>query len=176
MNDGCGTRQKRLVHDMPEMDKLPAPPVRRRKGQHLTVEERKQIQETFLKALANTANVRAACLQANISHTTIYQWQETDEEFALRFKEANTEANWLLFGEAWRRAMSGDERYVTSHGRVVIGPDGKPLTYRERSDRLLELLMRARLPEFRDTKNTTIVNVLPKEYVNFVPADDGVEP
>src|SRR6185312_16731483 len=94
---------------------------------------------------------RAACMQAGISHTTVYQWQEHDTEFGIRFQEANKNANWLLFGEAWRRALQGEERYYISRGEVVLMPDGKtPATYREKSDRILELLLKARLPEFRE--------------------------
>lgn len=147
-------------------------PVNRRKGVRLTPEERKAAQEAFLKALANTANIRAASLQAGIHPSTVTYWKEHDEAFMVRFKEANDQANWLLFGEAWRRAVQGDERYVVSLGKLVYGPDGKPLTIREKSDRLLELLLKARLPEFRE-KAAVTVNVLPKEYVNL--PQDGVD-
>ena len=123
---------------------------RRRSGQRLTKEERKIAQDEFIKAMANTANVRASCLAAGISHDTVYQWQEHDTEFGIRFRQANQQANWLLFGEAWQRAMKGEERYVVSQGKLVMGTDGKPVTYREKSDRLLELMLKARLPEFRD--------------------------
>ena len=135
----------------------PTPQRARRQGQRMTKEERKIAQDAFIKAMENTANVRAACMQAGIHHATVYQWQEHDVEFGIRFREANQMANWLLFGEAWRRAMNGEERYVTSQGKVVYGSDGKPLTYREKSDRLLELMLKARLPEFRD-KSTLNVN------------------
>lgn len=147
-------------------------PKRRRRGQTMTLEERKATQEVFLKALSNTANIRAACLQSGISRSIVYQWQEHDEEFGMRFKQANEEANWLIFGEAWRRAMQGEKEYVVSLGKLVYGPDGQPLTVQKRSDRLLELLLKARMSEFRD-KGPTIVNVLPKEYINLPP--DGVE-
>jgi len=134
-----------------QIDSLTSQPVRKRRpGQRMTAAERKLAQDVFIKALENTANVRVACLQAGISHAIVYQWQEHDTEFGLRFREANKMANWLLFAEAWQRAMKGEERYVTSAGKLVYGPDGKPVTYREKSDRLLELMLKARLPEFRD--------------------------
>ena len=138
---------------MSEYNNTTPPQRARRRGQRLTAEERKIAQETFLKALANTANVRAACLQAGIDHTTVYRWQEHDTEFGIRFHQANEEANWLLFGECWRRAMQGEVRYVTSQGKIVIGPDGEPLTYREKSDRLLELMLKSRLPSFRERQH-----------------------
>lgn len=134
---------------MSDIDTLTAQRVRRR-GQRMTAQERKQAQDIFIKALSNTANVRAACMQAKISHSIVYQWQEHDPEFGIRFREANTDASWLLFGEAWRRAMTGEKKYVTSQGKQVYDKDGNPLTYQEKSDRLLELLLKARLPEFRE--------------------------
>jgi hypothetical protein len=119
----------------------------------MTTQERKAAQDKFIKALENTANVRAACMQAGISHSIVYKWQEHDEEFSIRFKQANQDANWILFGEAWRRAIQGDEEYVVSAGKLVYGPDGKPLVNRKKSDRMLELLLKARLPEFRDKQS-----------------------
>lgn len=130
-----------------------APQRARRPGQRMTAEEKRIAKETFLKALSNTANVRAACLQANVDSSTVYRWQEHDEDFSFRFKQANQNANWILFGEAWRRAIQGDEEYVVSAGKLVYGPDGKPLINRKKSDRMLELLLKARLPEFRDKQS-----------------------
>lgn len=157
-----------------EEDNTPAPlPKRRRVGQRVTEEERAQIKETFLRVLANTANKRAAYLQAGVDRGTINYWCKKDPEFEQRIKEADEEANWVLFGEAWRRAMMGEEEYVISMGKMVYGPEGKPLTIRKRSDKLLELLLRARLPEFRE-KGVTVVNILPKEYIDL-PPDGTVE-
>ena len=116
----------------------------------MTAQERKTAQDAFINAMANTANVRAACIAAGISHAIVYQWQEHDTEFGIRFREANQQANWLLFGEAWQRAFKGQERFVVSQGKLVMAPDGKPQTYYEKSDRILELMLKARLPEFRD--------------------------
>ncbi len=160
---------------MPEpIDKL-TPQRARRRGQHMTAEERKVAQDAFIKALENTANVRAACMAAKVSHSTVYQWSEHDEAFGIRFREANKDANWLLFGEAWPRAMKGEEEYVVSAGKLVYGPDGKPLTVRRKSDRLLELMLKARLPEFRE-KSTVTIETLPKEYVPNLPDLEGSEP
>ena len=102
----------------------------------------------------------------------MYRWQEHDEEFSIMFKQANTDANWKLFGEAWKRATEGEIEYVVSGGKLIYGPDGNPLTIRKKSDRLLELLLKARLPEFRD-KSPVTINVTPKEYINHV--EDGTE-
>lgn len=155
-----------------DADEIPLPPKLRRHGQRMTDEERAQVQEIFLRALSNTANVRLSCLQAGITSGTIYWWIDHDQDFAERFKQANEDANWALFGEAWRRAMNGEKEYVVSVGKLIYGPDGQPLTIQKRSDRLLEILLKARIPEFRE-KGTTIVNILPKEYVAL--PEDGTE-
>lgn len=127
-----------------------APQRTRRAGQRMSEDEKRIAKETFLKALSNTANVRAACLQAGVDSSTIYRWQEHDEEFSFKFQQANKDASWLLYGEAWQRAMRGEEEYVVSGGKLIYGPDGNPLKVNKKSDRMLELLLKARLPEFRD--------------------------
>lgn len=48
----------------------------------MTTAEKRIAKETFLRALSNTANVRAVCLAANMDGSTVYRWQEVDEEFA----------------------------------------------------------------------------------------------
>jgi hypothetical protein len=146
----------------------------RRQGQRMTKAERQAAQESFLRALGNTANVRAACLQAGIHVTTVYYWQEHDVEFGIRFRQANDDANWLLFGEAWRRAVQGDEEPVVSGGKVVLKSDGTPLTIRRKSDPLLALLLKARIPIFRNASASALV-ILPKEYVGFDAEKDGVD-
>lgn len=122
----------------------------------MTPQEKQEAKEKFLKALSNTANVRAACIQAGVDHSTVYRWQEMDEDFGFRFREANKDANWLLFGEAWQRAMKGEEEYVVSGGKLIYGPDGKPLMQRRKSDRMLELLLKARLSEFREKQSIDV--------------------
>jgi hypothetical protein len=140
----------------------------------MSAEERKVAQDAFIKALENTANVRAACMAAHISHAIVYQWKEHDLEFGIRFREANEMANDLLFGEAWRRAMQGEERYVVAQGKLVMGPDGKPLVYKEKSDRMLELLLKARIAAFREKSSITITT-LPKQYEFNPELVEGVE-
>jgi hypothetical protein len=129
----------------------------RRPGQHLTKAEREAIQEKFLKTLSMTANIRAACMAAGVDRSTVWYWQEHDDSFSMRFNIANQEANDLLFAAAWERGVKGTERPVVSMGRqvfVTVRENGKevekPLMERVYSDSLLSLLLKARLPEFRD--------------------------
>lgn len=126
----------------------------RRPGQHLTPEERKVAQETFLKSFALTANVRAACMKAGVSRETIYQWQEHDDAFGILFRQASSDANDLIRAELFRRAVQGVEEPVVSSGKLVYIEDErgqkKPLTKKVYSDQLLSLLAKARMPEFRE--------------------------
>ncbi len=134
----------------------------RRRGQRLTKQERAIAQEEFLKAFANTANVRAACMKAGINRNTVYQWAEHDENFSFAFKQAELDANDMIRGELFRRAVQGVDEPVVSVGKLVYVQDEKtkqmkPLTIKKYSDTLLALLAKARMPEFRD-KSTLDVN------------------
>lgn len=176
----------------PEAASTVTPPFRKRvQGQHATPEETAREQDIFLKTFANTANARASAQQAGVDYKAVWRWKEHDTEFALKYQEAEKLANDLLFGEAWRRAMIGEEETVISMGKIVykeipvldhagnqVMKDGKPvtkrgepLTIRRKSDRLIELMLKARIEAFRD-KGVTINNFLPKEYM-FDPTQDG---
>lgn len=130
------------------------PPRARRRGQRMTPEERKEAQEVFLQTFSLNANVRAACMKAGVDRSQIYRWQEHDEEFAQRFKQAELDANDMIRGELFRRAVQGYEKPVVSMGRAVYVKNDKgeekPLMERVYSDSLLSLLAKARMPEFRE--------------------------
>lgn len=144
----------------------------RRPGQRLTAKETKEKQETFLKTFANTGNVRAACMQADIDRSTVHRWNEVDEHFSMQYNIAKEDVNDMIRAEIMRRAVHGEERYVTSMGKVVYHNE-KPLTIKEKSDVLLMFHAKSRMPEYRD-KSATVNIITPKEYIN-VPDDDGVE-
>jgi hypothetical protein len=128
---------------------------KRRPGQRPSPEERKQAQEIFLQSFALTANVRAASMKAGISRNTVYEWQEKDEEFGFKFRQASEDANDLIRGELFRRAVQGYDKPVVSMGKVVY-QDDKPLMERVYSDSLLSLLAKARMPEFRDKQHLDV--------------------
>lgn len=138
---------------MPEkIDKLT--PHMRKRGQQLSKDERSEVQEKFLKSFSMTANVRAACMAAGISRTSIYEWLEKDEQFSIRYRQAELDANDLIRAELFRRAVQGYEKPVVSMGKVVCVAnekgESKPLMERMYSDNLLSLLAKARMPEFRE--------------------------
>jgi|GraSoiStandDraft_16_1057320.scaffolds.fasta_scaffold706165_2 hypothetical protein len=128
----------------------------RRSGQRLTPDERKKAQEVFLQSFSMTANVRAACLKAGISRATIYEWAEHDTAFSILYKQAELDANDMIRAELFRRAVQGYEKPVVSVGKVVYGPDDKPMMERVYSDSLLSLLAKARMPEFREKQSLDV--------------------
>lgn len=143
------------------------------KGSRPSKEETIQAKEKFLKSFSANGNVRAACMSAGVDRSAVHYWNEHDEQFSMLYNLAKEDVNDAIRGEIFRRAMIGDERFVTSQGKVVYH-DNKPLTYREKSDVLLMFHAKARMPnEYRD-KAAVINAILPKEYIN-VP-EDGTEP
>jgi len=137
------------------------PPRRRRPGQKLTPQERKDAQARFLLSFARVGVVKTACGEAGIHRDTLYQWLEHDEPFSVRYHQAEKDAGDVLYAEAFRRAVEGTQKAVVSMGRVV-SVDGAPLVEREYSDMLLINLLRARDPRFRQ-----------KSQVELTGADGG---
>lgn len=128
----------------------------RKTGKHLTKKEKTETQDTFLEEFAKNANISLSCKIANITRTTVYEWQEHDSTFSLRFKIAEQEANDVIRAEIHRRGIEGYSKPVVSMGKVVYGPDGQPLTENVYSDALLSLLAKARMPEYRDKQQQQI--------------------
>lgn len=127
----------------------------RRNGVRLTKEETIQAKEKFLRSFAINGNVRAACLSAGIDRSTVYNWSEHDEQFSMQYNLAKEDVNDAIRGEIYRRAMIGDEKFVTSMGKVVYHDD-KPLTFREKSDTLLMFHAKSRMPEYRDKQQLEV--------------------
>ena len=158
---------------MPDNTDRLTPQRTRRQGQRMSKEQRKIAQEEFLKAFANTANVRAACMKAGISRNTVYQWAEHDEAFSFKFQQASLDADDMIRGELFRRAVQGVDEPVVSVGKLVYH-DGKPLTVKKYSDSLLALLAKARMPEFRDKQQLDInTNVNTVEIYKVRIPDNG---
>ena len=131
----------------------------RGKGQKLTKEETHLLQERFLSAFAETANVRSACKEIGIDRRTVHNWDANDEDFALRYKYAREEADDLVREEIRRRAMDGYDKPLVSWGKVVTDAKGNIVTEKVYSDNLLSLLARARLPEFREKQAIDSIQV-----------------
>lgn len=91
--------------------------------------------EKFLTALADTCNVSESARAAGFSRRAAYDWREADTEFAALWDDAEQEAADKLEREAWRRAVEGTDKPIVHKGEVTG-------TYKEYSDRMLEILLK----------------------------------
>ena len=105
-------------------------------------------QKLFLDTYGKTANIAYAARAAGIQRKQVYVWQEKYDDFCSRMAEAREEAYDKLEQEALRRAVEGVQRKrPIIVGREII--DYEVIT--EYSDRLLEVLLKARRPDvFRE--------------------------
>ena len=97
-------------------------------------------QSAFLAAFAEHATVAAAAKAAHVGRRTHYNWLETDDAYAARFKDVDESVTEALEAEARRRAQHGVDEPVHYQGKKVD-------TIRRYSDTLLIFLLKARRPE-----------------------------
>ena len=152
------------VHD-PNEDLLPSTPSspdtrmkQNIQGKNYSPEVRKAKQELFLKSFAINANVMVACRQASIDRTLVRYWEEHDEEFGFRYRQAKQDADDLIRAELHRRSINGYDKPVTSMGKLIYDKNGRPLSEKVYSDTLLSLLAKARLPEFREKQQVDVTH------------------
>ncbi len=69
-------------------------------------------QGRFLRTLAKTCNVAAACRAAGLDRRLAYRWRARDADFARRWKKAASQAADLLHDELMEHALLGRERIV----------------------------------------------------------------
>ncbi len=144
------------------------------KGQKINKEQRKETQEKFLKSFAANGNVRVACMAAGVDRSAVHYWSEHDDQFNMRYNLAKEDVNDTIRAEIFKRAVIGEERYVTSMGKVVYY-ENKPLTIREKSDTLLMFHAKSRMPEYRDKQPEvnihTEINTMANQAKNELLAD-----
>ena len=98
----------------------------------------------FLTILQQSCNVSEAARAANISRTAAYEWKEADPKFSAAWIEAEEIAADKLEREAWRRAVEGVDKPVIHLGVITD-------TFKEYSDRMLEILLKGHRPnKFKD--------------------------
>lgn len=78
--------------------------------------------------------------------STFRQERNKGPEFAALWDAAQEEADAKLLMECRRRAVEGTDRGIFQKGGRVIDHDGEPATEKVYSDRLMELLLKARFP------------------------------
>jgi hypothetical protein len=76
-------------------------------------------QGRFLRTLAKTANVAAACRAAGLDRRLAYRWRDRDAGFARRWKRAVSMGAELLLDEVMERALVGRERIVYRYRPTV---------------------------------------------------------
>lgn len=121
------------------------PPVRRNKGWvHLDTETNREI---YLRVLSLSGQYMTAADAVGCDRRTGLRLRETDPEFAEQCEVALERYRATLVEEARRRAVDGIDK-------AVIGGQFKDeiiLYEKQYSDRLLELMLKRHIPEFRDS-------------------------
>jgi len=113
----------------------------------------------FLTAFATGGNVSAACRAARIGRSTVYKWQEIDDQFAAAYRDAEIQAVDALEAEARRRAVG--------YAVTTVDAAGDEHTVTRYSDTLLIFLLKGARPEtYRDKLDLTVSQVV-REYRNL---------
>lgn len=109
----------------------------------------------FLNYYIQLGTISKAAKKAGISRQTHYDWLKNDKKGFYRraFEAADKMAADLLEEEAFRRAVEGDTRIIYYKGTEVGRQQVK-------SDALLALLLKGRIPKYREnTEINTTVNL-----------------
>ena len=114
--------------------------------------------ERFLDAYARTGNLSQSAAAAGVGRRTVYGWQEHDEEFALHFREAESEAVELLEAEARERATNGAKlvREVYRGERLIE----RIVEYRPSDTVLVKLLQALRPDKYGDKLAVTQTQIV----------------
>lgn len=108
-----------------------------------------QVRARFIARLSETANVTASAQAIAVSRVAVYEHREKDPEFRALWDEAVNMAIDRLEAEAWRRGLEGWDEPVFQGGAQC------GIIHRY-SDRLLEILLRAKRPaEYRERMEHT---------------------
>ena len=113
----------------------------------LGVEEGKRqiMMDLFIQEFRKRGLITKSAKAIGAERSLIYQWIDKFPEFAQRVEDAKQEVLEAVEEEAYRRALEGTERDEYYKGEVI----GQ---YREFSDRLLEILLKALAPhKYKDT-------------------------
>jgi hypothetical protein len=107
--------------------------------------KRRQWKPAFLKAFAETGMVAAACKQAKVSRSYVYEARQADPRFAQMWEDIEEATTDEMEREAYRRGVEGVDEPVFQ-GKELVGH------VRKFSDTLLIFMLKARKPEkYRET-------------------------
>lgn len=124
------------------------------------------LKKQFLDAFAQHGNVSAAARAAGVGRSTVYQWQEHDEDFAAAFREAEILARDAVDEEIHRRGVLGWDDPVYQGGARVG-------TIRKFSDTLLIFLAKGLMPEkYKDrVEHSGQIAAPVKAFAGFDPSE-----
>jgi hypothetical protein len=109
----------------------------------------------FIEAMRKSGNITVSCEHAGVGRSTVYHALDKDPEFAAAHREAINISNEMLEAVARQRGQQGWDEPVYMRGK-----DGEPRvvgTIKRYSDRLLEILMKAHMPnKYRENIRTEV--------------------
>lgn len=124
---------------------------------------------SFVQALSMTGVLSSACSAAGVSRSTYRRWRDDDGDFSDAVEEAFAAAADAIELETRRRAMDGHEEPVVhmghqtyrlnADGTLMLDDDFEPIPFvvHRKSDRLLEIMLKAKKPQFRDKADLTLL-------------------
>lgn len=137
-------------------------------GRSYSDDEIAKLKARVLDELEQAHSIGKACKAVGLPVRTMHNWRDYDPEFNKAFEEAVERGNDVIRDEIRRRAVDGWMRDVYFQGQVV----GEERLY---SDRLMELLARSRLSEFRDSRELTLKGdpTAPLKHDHKITLDDA---
>lgn len=124
---------------------------------HKSKAQLEKLKKPFLEALKQHLYITQASDAVNVSRTTIYDWREKDPEFKKAMDEIDMRTVDLMRAEAYRRAVRGIDEDVFWNGKKIA-------KVKKYSDYLLDRVLRAKDPAFRDSSkidvNVNFISVL----------------
>jgi hypothetical protein len=117
---------------------------------HTSAHSTRAKQIAFLEAFSQFGTIAGVSRLANVGRRTHYDWIQQDAAYNEAFSEATEQYADAVRDEVRRRAIEGYLEPVIYQGAIAKDERGRPLMLRKFSDRLLELLAKAKCPEFRE--------------------------
>lgn len=160
---------------------LTAPPPARAKGLKRAKAADQPWHDKFIAALADAGVVRVACRQAGTSTELVYEYRESDPEFARRWQVALKDALDVVRAAAFRRAVEGWRRPAcpACRGTRVASPapgesapcpacsgSGFDAAVERPSDGLAQFILSRLDPEFREARRLELA-AAPGQAVSF---------
>ena len=103
----------------------------------------------FLSIFTTTRTHTEACARTGVSRMCVHEWLKNDAEFKRQYDEAVEEFCDSLFTAGLTLARDGWAEPIVNKDGTVIGQRPK------KSERLVELFLKAHFPEFRDKHEVT---------------------